>query len=108
MSSTTSTPYADKIKSKIEQTMNPVYFQLYNDSHKHAHHKPMAGNTNPETHFRLEIVSDFFEGKRLPMRHRAVYQLFEKEMAEEGGIHAMQLKTLTPKEWEERKAKEAL
>ncbi|KAK9378611.1 bola protein [Kockiozyma suomiensis] len=106
MSSSTSTPYADRIKSVLEHEMEPVHLAIFNDSHKHAHHKPMAGNTNPETHFRLEIVSNYFEGKRLPMRHRAVYALFQKEMAEEGGIHAMQLKTLTPKEWEERKARE--
>lgn len=43
--------------------MEPVHLAIFNDSHKHAHHKPMAGNTNPETHFRLEIVSNYFEGK---------------------------------------------
>lgn len=39
-----------------------------------------------------------------PARHRMVYALLRDEMAQEGGIHALQLRTLTPEE-EERQAK---
>lgn len=39
-----------------------------------------------------------------PARHRMVYALLGEEMAREGGIHALQLKTMTPAE-EERLAK---
>ncbi|KAK9342591.1 bola protein [Lipomyces starkeyi] len=99
------TPYEDKIRWVLTQNLKPTYLKIHNDSHKHAHHAPMRDSVSPETHFRLEIVSEAFEGKRLPMRHRLVYQMFSKEMNAEGGIHAMQLLTLTPKEWEERQGK---
>lgn len=44
-----------------------------------------------------------------PARHRMVYALFKEEMAREGGLHALQLKTKTPAEEQrekERKEKE--
>jgi len=33
-----------------------------------------------------------------PARHRMVYALLKEEMAREGGIHALQLRTRTPAE----------
>lgn len=33
-----------------------------------------------------------------PARHRMIYALLSDEMAREGGIHALQLRTLTPEE----------
>lgn len=39
-----------------------------------------------------------------PARHRMVYALLRDEMAQEGGIHALQLRTMTPDE-EQRQQK---
>lgn len=39
-----------------------------------------------------------------PARHRMIYALLRDEMAQENGIHALQLRTLTPEE-EARQAK---
>ena len=50
-----------------------------------------------ESHFRLEIVSDVFEGKSLPARHRLVYSLLANELKNDG-VHALQMKTKTPEE----------
>jgi BolA-like protein 1 len=61
----------------------------------------MAGSTSQETHFRVVITSNAFEKKMQPARHRMVYALLKEEMAMEGGIHALQLRTRT--EEEERK-----
>lgn len=41
-----------------------------------------------------------------PARHRMVYSLLKEEMAKEGGIHALQLRTRTPEEEERIKAQE--
>lgn len=65
----------------------------------------MAGSVSKETHFRLLITSAAFEGKRLPARHRMVNALLKDEMAREGGIHALQLKTMTPAEETETNTK---
>lgn len=66
----------------------------------------MAGSTSAETHFRLVIVSNEFEGTRQIQRHRVVNQLLKEELAREGGIHALQIKALTPEEEEKRAAQE--
>ena len=42
-----------------------------------------------------------------PARHRMVYALLKEEMAAQGGIHALQLRTRTVEEDEKAKAKEA-
>jgi len=40
-----------------------------------------------------------------PARHRMVYTLLKEEMAREGGIHALQLKTKTVEEEDKLKEK---
>jgi stress-induced morphogen len=66
----------------------------------------MQGVTSRETHFRVYITSDSFKGKMQPARHRMIYTLFKDEMAQEGGIHALQLRTRTPEEEEKIRARE--
>ncbi|KAM0509947.1 hypothetical protein D7B24_008020 [Verticillium nonalfalfae] len=105
MSSTT--PLEDAIRSKLTAAFSPATLEIHNDSHLHSHHKAMVGNTSKETHFRLVIVSDAFKTKMQPARHRMVYALLREELGQENGIHALQLKTLTPEEEERHRAKAA-
>ncbi|KAF6801152.1 BolA-like protein [Colletotrichum musicola] len=98
------TPVEDAIRSKVTAALSPSTLEIYNDSHKHSHHKAMAGSTSKETHFRLVIVSEAFGSRLQAARHRMVYALLQEEMAREGGIHALQLKTMTPEEEEKQKA----
>jgi BolA protein len=65
----------------------------------------MANSTSTETHFRVVITSSVFEKKMQPARHRMVYALLKEEMAMEGGIHALQLRTRTPEEEARQEAK---
>ncbi|KAK3675239.1 BolA domain UV induced protein Uvi31 [Recurvomyces mirabilis] len=95
---TSQTPMEDAIRQKVTQAFAPASLEIFNDSHLHSHHKAMAGSTSQETHFRVYVTSDTFEGKRQPARHREVYSLLKDEMAAEGGIHALQLRTKTPQE----------
>lgn len=55
----------------------------------------------------VTIVSNAFESKMQPARHRMVYALLKEEMAQEGGIHALQLKTKTPVEEQREKERAA-
>lgn len=100
-----STPVEDTIRAKITAAFNPQTLEIYNDSHLHSHHKAMQGSTSSETHFRLVITSDAFDSKMHSARHRMVYALLRDEMAQEGGIHALQLRTLTPVEEENQEKK---
>ncbi|KAL2023647.1 hypothetical protein VTK56DRAFT_1804 [Thermocarpiscus australiensis] len=104
---TSQTPIEDAIREKITAALRPTTLEVYNDSHLHAHHKPMQGNTSTETHFRLVITSEAFQSKAQPARHRLVYSLLKDEMAREGGIHALQLRTMTPEEEARRRAQKA-
>jgi len=83
---------------QITAALSPTHLEIHNDSHLHAHHKAMAGSTSSETHFRVVVTSAAFEAKMQPARHRLVYALLKDEMAMEGGIHALQLRTRTPDE----------
>ncbi|KAK1767017.1 bola protein [Phialemonium atrogriseum] len=99
-------PLQDAIREKITAALQPSRLEIHNDSHLHAHHAPMAGNTSSETHFRVVITSEAFKSKMQAARHRMIYSLLKDEMAREGGIHALQLRTMTPEEEERRKALE--
>jgi BolA-like protein 1 len=46
----------------------------------------------------LDITSPSFASKTQPARHRMIYSLLKDELAQEGGIHALQLRTKTPDE----------
>ncbi|EPS41564.1 hypothetical protein H072_4577 [Dactylellina haptotyla CBS 200.50] len=105
MAAASNTPMEDLIRRRVTEALNPKTFEIYNDSHKHAHHAPMQGVTSKETHFRLVITSDAFEGQPLRARHQSIYSLLKDEMAMEGGIHALQLKTRTPAEEEKQEKK---
>ena len=97
------------------EAFKPTALEIHNDSHLHSHHKAMEGVQSKETHFRcamsfvhtnsisnainrVVITSDAFASKPQPARHRMVYNLLKDEMAQEGGIHALQLRTKTPEE----------
>ncbi|CAF9928930.1 MAG: hypothetical protein GOMPHAMPRED_005258 [Gomphillus americanus] len=101
---TSETPIEDAIRAKINEALNPTGLEVFNDSHLHSHHKAMQGSTSRETHFRLVIISEAFKSKMQPARHRMVYGILKDELAREGGIHALQLKTKTPEEEEKQNA----
>ena len=84
------------IRQKIEQSFQPIYFELENESHKHS-------RGDAETHFRIIVVSDLFEGMTRIDRQRAVANLFEFER--EQGLHALSQRTFTAKEWADWKDK---
>jgi BolA protein len=97
----------DPFCPQITAALQPSTLDIHNDSHLHAHHAPMQGVTSKETHFRVIITSEAFQSKMQAARHRLVYSLLKDELAQEGGIHALQLRTMTPEEEAKRNAQEA-
>lgn len=67
---------------------------------------PPIAPTNHRLRDRLVITSAAFASKPQLARHRVVNSLLKEELEREGGIHALQLRTLTPEE-EERLMKRA-
>ncbi|KAL1929772.1 hypothetical protein VTP01DRAFT_1910 [Rhizomucor pusillus] len=93
-------PVEIAIESKLIEEFDPATIHIVNESHMHAHHAAMKGNTNKETHFRVTLVSNAFEGKSLMQRHRLVYKALSKELQE--GVHALTLRIKTPEEFEKK------
>lgn len=83
------------IEQKIQAALAPVHLEVLNESHMHSVPK------NSETHFKVVVVSEQFEGKRLLARHRTMNGLLADELA--AGVHALALHTFTPSEWQVRK-----
>jgi len=79
------------IDKKIREALIPMHLEVVNESH--MHNVPEGA----ESHFKLVIVSDRFEGELLIKRHRRVNNLLQEEF--ESGLHALALHTITPEEW---------
>ncbi|MGB3724163.1 MAG: BolA/IbaG family iron-sulfur metabolism protein [Glaciecola sp.] len=79
------------IEQKLQDAFSPLYLEVLNESH--MHNVP----ANSETHFKVTIVSDGFEGKRLIQRHQAVNEVVAAELA--GPVHALALHTYTQSDW---------
>ncbi len=84
----------DTIRRKLTALLSPTRLDIENESHRHQGHasSPETG----ESHFRLKIVSDRFEGMSRIDRQRLVYQSLDEELA--GPVHALALTTRTPAE----------
>jgi len=76
---------------------------VVDESAQHSGHAGAKGVASPsgETHFKVRIVSDSFEGLKTIDRHRLVYVVLEEELL--GPVHALSLETLTPEEDARRK-----
>lgn len=81
------------LRQKIEATFAPEYYELANESHMHAVPK------GSESHFKVLIVSEEFEGKKRLERSRLINDLVKEEMTK--GLHALSQRTMTPSEWAE-------
>ncbi|MGD8112324.1 transcriptional regulator BolA [Vibrio sp. TRT 21S02] len=79
------------IESKINTALKPSHLEVLNESY--MHNVPSGS----ESHFKVIIVSDEFEEKRLIARHRMVNQILADELAHH--IHALAIHTYTPDEW---------
>ncbi len=85
---------ASAIEAKVREAVSPQHLDVLNESHMH--------NVPPgsESHFKLVIVADAFDGLRLIQRHQLINGALRDELA--GPVHALSMETMTPLEWSER------
>ena len=83
---------ATLIERKVFEAGPVAHFALENESHKHS--VPL----NSETHFKLVLVSDAFDGMMPVRRHQMLYKILAEEL--DGPVHALALHTHTPAEWQ--------
>jgi len=83
----------ETIERKLAEGLDAVHLEVINESGQH--------NVPPgsESHFKVVVVSEDFEGKNLVAQHRLVYQLLGSEL--ESQVHALALHTYTEQGWRE-------
>ena len=82
------------IENKLANGINAMHLEVVNESNNH--------NVPPgsESHFKVILVSNDFEGQSLVARHRTINKLLADELQHQ--IHALALHTFTESEWRER------
>jgi stress-induced morphogen len=80
----------ERIETTLSGTFHPTVLVVENESHMHSV-KPGA-----ETHFKVLVVSEAFEGLPTLARHRRVHEALSDELAK--GLHALSLRAKTPVE----------
>ena len=84
----------DIIINKLREAFVPESLDVADESHLHEGH---AGHRpGGETHFRVYIVSQAFEGKSRIERHRMVNTTLGAELT--GSVHALAIKAKSPGE----------
>lgn len=81
---------AEQIQHKIRSTLKLQHLELINESHMHAGPKT-------DSHFKLIVVSEEFNGLGKVKRHQLMYQLLSAELA--GPVHALALHLYSPAEY---------
>ncbi|HSG60165.1 MAG TPA: BolA/IbaG family iron-sulfur metabolism protein [Pseudomonadales bacterium] len=81
------------IESKLTSAFSPQWLRVDNESHGHS-------GPGAETHFKVVLVCDGFDGVRKVARHQQVYACLAAEL--EAGVHALALHLYTPSEWVEK------
>jgi len=82
------------IEKKLSEALGLLHMEVVNESQNH--NVP----PNSETHFKVTLVSQDFNGLGLVKRHQKIYGLLKDELA--GGVHALALHTYTEQEWSDR------
>ena len=81
-------PVYTAITQKLTRALAPVSLVVVDESAAHAGHvgNPARGDPSAETHFKVEVVSDAFEGKRQVLRHRMIYDALREEIGAFVGV----------------------
>jgi BolA protein len=83
----------ERIRTRLQAALAPSLLELGDDSALHAGHPGAAAGGG---HYRVKIVSQRFDGLKLVMRHRLVYDAVHDMMHTE--IHALAITALAPSE----------
>jgi BolA protein len=84
----------ETIEQKIVEAIPLLGLDVINESHMH---NVPAGS---ESHFKVVIISDDFQGQRLVQRHQRINQILADELA--GDVHALSIQAMTKEEWDTR------
>lgn len=85
------------IDTLLKEKLDAQHVAIIDESHKHRGHKAAGGGG----HYQVTVVSHKFENVNLVDQRRLVYSALDEQISGTPKlIHALQIKTLTPNEWE--------
>lgn len=88
-----------KLQQQISQQLkelNPIFLDVINESSGHGGYYE-----GKESHFKVVVVTELFEGLRQVQRHQKIYaQVNDLLVAGGGSIHALAIHAHTPNEWD--------
>jgi len=84
-----------KIREKLTAGLKPAHLDIVNESELHAGHRSSPGTG--ESHFRVTVVSEQFDGLSRIQRHRVIHEILADEMS--GKIHALAVHAYAPEEF---------
>ena len=76
------------------QSLSPIYLDVVNESSGHGGYFP-----GKESHFKVVVVSDAFEGLRLVQRHQKIYAAVG-DLLSPSRIHALAIHAFVTSEWQ--------
>jgi BolA family transcriptional regulator, general stress-responsive regulator len=82
------------IREKLMVALEPSRLDVVNESELHAGHRSSPGTG--QSHFRVLIVSEKFQGLNRLARHRLINEVLADELA--GKIHALAVSAYAPGE----------
>jgi BolA family transcriptional regulator, general stress-responsive regulator len=81
----------------MKDKLNAQYVAIIDESHLHRGHKAAGGGG----HYHLTVVSSRFESVNAIDQRRLVYSALDDQInGTPKLIHALQIKTLTPEQWQ--------
>jgi BolA protein len=84
----------DIISRKLTEAFGPQSLKVEDESH---HHEGHAGHSpGGQTHFRVYIVANAFQGKTRLERHRMINGVLADDL--KGGVHALAIHAAAPGE----------
>jgi BolA protein len=86
----------ERIRRRLGEGLRLTELHVVNESSQHS--VPPGS----ETHFRVGVVSEEWEGQGALARHRRVHALLRDELRD--GVHALTVEAWTPAQWAARGA----
>ena len=85
---------ADIITEKLRKAFAPESLNVTDESHQHEGHS--GHRPGGQTHFRVNIVAEAFQGKSRLECHRMINAVLAAELA--GSVHALAIQAGAPKQ----------
>jgi len=80
----------DRIRAILNESFTPDHLEIINESHQHS-------GPGSDTHFKLIVVAQSFQGLSRVARHRHINDLLKNEL--QSGLHALTLHLFSQEEW---------